>query len=255
MRLCSGGSKGGLSQVRTRGQDQTPSPMPAAFNLQPLKKSVVGKMIRHIEREQQHTPRHIDAARSHLNRVLYRDEQQYALVESPPAHQITTGRKIRCDANVVGAAICTLPRELDQEDLERWGAATVRWLKEACPGTLACATLHMDESSPHIHAWIRPVDERGHLSWKQHFGGRDGRQKFRAMQQSYHAAMKPLGVHEHSREEKALRRAGYTRGINGWQVGHVILNAQDELEKRGDHALALTDGSSSVSFPDGVADR
>ena len=213
--------------------------MPAAFNLQPLKRGVVGKMIRHVEREQQYTPRHIDAARSHLNRVLYRDEQQYARVASPPARQITTGRKIRIDANVVGAAVCTLPKELGTEDLERWSAATVRWLKEACPGTLASATLHMDESRPHIHAWIRPVDEHGHLSWKQHFGGRDGRQKFRAMQQSYSAAMKPLGVHEHSREEKALRRAGYTRGINGWRVGRVLLDAQDELEKLQQQMQAL----------------
>ena len=65
------------------------------------------------------------------------------------------------------------------------------WLRNECPGKLAEAVLHMDESRPHIHAFISPADERGHLSYKKYFSGSD---KLRKLHQSHEASLNWMGV-------------------------------------------------------------
>ena len=51
--------------------------------------------------------------------------------------------------------------------------------------------VHNDESCPHIHAFIVPIDERGNLNAKYYTAGR---QTMRAMQDSYAKAMAPFGL-------------------------------------------------------------
>ena len=85
-------------------------------------------------------------------------------------------------------------KELDKDDLEdvrMWAKSSLEWLRNECRGKLAKALLHMDESRPHIHAFIRPVNEPGHLSYKKYFSGSDN---LRKLHQSHEASLNWMRV-------------------------------------------------------------
>ncbi len=171
-------------------------------------------------------------ARSHLNVRIYHDEKAYARVLQPPTHQPTTGHKIKSNANVVCTMILTLPKELSggtPDQKEAWVERTRDWLQEECPGRLASATLHLDEGRLHIHAWLLPEDDRGHLSYRTHFSGRG---KLRAMHRSYEQTLEPLGVVLNSDLVKAVRQPHYTRGMNGWQLPYAVHEATEHIRAK-----------------------
>ena len=62
------------------------------------------------------------------------------------------------------------------------------------------AELHLDEATPHIHAYLVPTDEAGQLNCKKLFGGRA---KMFAFQDSYAAATKHLGLERGVRDSQA----------------------------------------------------
>ncbi len=102
-----------------------------------------------------------------LDGMLRHDFRRYG-PEALPAHiePERQARKIRKDANVVASLVCTLPKEIAPDDtaaVDAWVSATLNWLRKQCPGQLAYAVLHQDESRPHIHAAVIPVDGRGVL--------------------------------------------------------------------------------------------
>ena len=82
-------------------------------------------------------------------------------------------------------------------DIHEWEKANVKWLKDTFniagdgKDNLVSAVCHLDESTPHIHAMVIPVDDKGHLNG-HHWTG--GPQKLREMQDSYGEAMSPLGL-------------------------------------------------------------
>ena len=49
----------------------------------------------------------------------------------------------------------------------------------------------MDESTPHIHAYVVPIDEQGHLNAKRYTGGRDALIR---LQTSFVGEMKEFGL-------------------------------------------------------------
>lgn len=53
------------------------------------------------------------------------------------------------------------------------------------------AVLHMDESTPHIHAYVVPIDEHGHLNAKRYTGERDALIR---LQTSFAKEMKEFGL-------------------------------------------------------------
>ncbi|MGV2831959.1 MobV family relaxase [Myxosarcina sp. GI1(2024)] len=85
----------------------------------------------------------------------------------------------------------------EPEKLESWQQAVKGWLDTEYGDRIVRAELHLDESTPHIHAYFVPLDERGKLNCRGIFGGR---QKLSQFQDSYAQAMSPLGLE---------------RGING----------------------------------------
>jgi len=58
-------------------------------------------------------------------------------------------------------------------------------------GTPSSVVVHNDEGVPHIHAFIVPIDDRGHLNSNYYFGGRS---KLVEMQNSYAKAMSKFGL-------------------------------------------------------------
>jgi Plasmid recombination enzyme/Toprim-like/Protein of unknown function (DUF3991) len=89
------------------------------------------------------------------------------------------------------------------EQLEQWKQANHKWLNETYGDKIVRAELHLDESTPHIHAYLVPLDQNSKLNCKSYFGGR---QKLREFQDSYAEAMAPLDLE---------------RGIKGSRATHT----------------------------------
>lgn len=116
-------------------------------------------------------------------------------------------------------------------DINAWSKRCVEWLQQTFnpPGGMISYTdkdgmevtqkinnvksvvLHMDESTPHIHAFIVPIDEYGHLNAKAYSNGRTA---LGQLQDSYAQAMEPFGLsrgERHSTISHQQRSAYYNK--------------------------------------------
>ena len=89
------------------------------------------------------------------------------------------------------------------ERLEEFQGAVQQWLDDRYGDRIIRAELHLDEATPHIHAYLVPLDERGKLNCRGLFGGRE---KLSLFQDSYAEALAPLGLE---------------RGIKGSRAKHT----------------------------------
>ena len=88
----------------------------------------------------------------------------------------------------------------EPERLDDFRTAVHSWLDNEYGDRIVRAELHLDESTPHIHAYLVPLDERGKLNCRGIFGGR---QKLSQFQDSFANAMSPLGLERGIRGSKA----------------------------------------------------
>ena len=88
--------------------------------------------------------------------------------------------------------------------LEDWQQAVRGWLDDEYGDRIVRAELHLDESTPHIHAYLVPLDERGKLNCRGIFGGR---QKLSQFQDSYANAMSPLGLERGIKGSRAKHKS------------------------------------------------
>jgi Plasmid recombination enzyme len=79
----------------------------------------------------------------------------------------------------------------EQQRLDNFVDAAVKWLKKSWGDRIVQAELHLDEITPHIHAYLVPLDERGKLNCKALFGTRV---KMYELQDSFTAAIAHLGI-------------------------------------------------------------
>ncbi|MBD2354794.1 plasmid recombination protein [Tolypothrix sp. FACHB-123] len=79
----------------------------------------------------------------------------------------------------------------EQQRLDDFVNAVVKWLKKSWGDRIVQAELHLDEITPHIHAYLVPLDERGKLNCKALFGTRV---KMYELQDSFTAAVAHLGI-------------------------------------------------------------
>ncbi|MEO0838439.1 MAG: MobV family relaxase [Cyanobacteria bacterium J06643_5] len=112
-------------------------------------------------------------------------------------------RKIRTDAVYCVEILLTASPEYfrpqdptnggyyEENQLQSWLEASKKWLNERYDDRVVRAELHLDEMTPHIHAYFVPLDEKGQLRCNHFF---NGRQKMRAFQDSYHDAVAHLGL-------------------------------------------------------------
>ncbi len=79
-----------------------------------------------------------------------------------------------------------------QDDkLYAWSNSSKQWLEKEYGDRIVRAELHLDEMTPHIHAYFVPLDKDGQLRCYHFF---DGRYKLQKFQDSYHQAVKHLGL-------------------------------------------------------------
>lgn len=88
----------------------------------------------------------------------------------------------------------------EPEKLADFRASVHSWLDNEYGDRIVRAELHLDESTPHIHAYLVPLDERGKLNCRGIFGGR---QKLSQFQDSFANAMSPLGLERGIKGSKA----------------------------------------------------
>lgn len=71
-------------------------------------------------------------------------------------------------------------------DIDTWCQDNMKWLSSHFGGSqnVLSAILHLDERTPHIHAIIIPLDEKGKLNYTKYLGG--SKYRLSELQDSYH---------------------------------------------------------------------
>jgi hypothetical protein len=115
--------------------------------------------------------------------------------------------------------------------MQQWAIASRDWLSQNYGSKCVRAELHLDESTPHIHAYIVPLNEKtGRVSHDAMFGGRggQGRIKLSKLQDSYAAALAPLGIERGVKGSKATHTKvkEYYQAVNSEPLTAVITNNQ-----------------------------
>jgi hypothetical protein len=87
-----------------------------------------------------------------------------------------------------------------EDKLKQWVDANLKWLQDAYQDRIVRCELHLDEATPHLHAYLVPLDKDGQLRCNHFF---DGRQKMMAFQDDYHTAMELLGLERGIKGSKA----------------------------------------------------
>ncbi|MBE9002875.1 plasmid recombination protein [Nostoc sp. LEGE 12447] len=115
--------------------------------------------------------------------------------------------------------------------MQQWAIASRDWIDQNYGSKCVRAELHLDESTPHIHAYIVPLnDKTGRVSHDAMFGGRggQGRIKLSKLQDSYAAALAPLGIERGVKGSKATHTKvkEYYQAVNSEPLTAVITNNQ-----------------------------
>lgn len=123
------------------------------------------------------------------------------------ADRLAHAAKYRKDAVLASEMILTGSPEAmaakSPEELDAWTAANVRWLVEKFGPNLVQVVRHDDETTPHLHAVVVPINPDGRLSAKRFWGEASG---LSALQTEYAQAMKPEGLERGVMGSKAKHR-------------------------------------------------
>lgn len=88
------------------------------------------------------------------------------------------------------------PGILDKEKTTAWTMAARQFLKDQFGDNCVAAYAHFDETTPHIHATVVPIDDNGRLNNKGMFGPK----YLRELQDRYSEYMRPLGISRPDRQ-------------------------------------------------------
>lgn len=174
-----------------------------------MKAGNLGGIQRHNQREtENHSNKDIDVGRSYLN---------YDLVNAKPVNyhervhdiidrQRTSNRAIRKDAVLVDEWIITSDTHFfETADKKMFFEDSVAYFSQRCGAqNIAYATVHLDETTPHMHLGVVPMHE-GRLSSKQVFS----RQALQEIQEEFPKYLQERG-HAIERGSKGSERKHLT---------------------------------------------
>lgn len=130
------------------------------------------------------------------------------------------------------------PGEWQEDRMTHWRDATTQWLTQTYGDRVVRAELHLDESTPHIHAYLVPLDDRGRLNCNAFLGNRT---QMIQLQDSYAAAMQPLGIergirgsratHERIKDYYAAVQQEPDRSLTQQQIDHQLADRRRILKK------------------------
>lgn len=107
--------------------------------------------------------------------------------------QEETGRKVRKDATVLVDFVFTFsPEMIGKIDMQKWINTNIEWLKkEFGAKNLLRLDMHWHESTPHLHAFVLPLDDKNKFNFKyyvRHISQLVG------LQDRYAEVMKPFNL-------------------------------------------------------------
>lgn len=172
-----------------------------------LKGAAVGAADRHVERLRK-TP---NSDRTRLG------ENAHLIGDDTPLRELVDrmieengGRPRRDSVECVEVLLEASPEyftegrdEVNPERVPPFAEKAVEFLRERYGENCVKAVLHMDETTPHVQAFVVPIDERGRLNCKRFFGTRE---LLREFQDAYARKMGPLGL---------------KRGVRGSHASHT----------------------------------
>jgi hypothetical protein len=188
----------------------------AVARIAKLKHANLGGSGMHVSRSRE-TP-NADLSKLEDNQTLiHNDDLDLPLSEvvHNKIHAVEQRRKIRPDAVYAVEILLTASPEYFRpndpskygdyqvDKLDAWAKTSKDWLQREYGDRIVRAELHLDEATPHIHAYLVPTDENGQLNCKKIFGGRA---KMFAFQDSYAAATQHLGLERGVKNSRAEHR-------------------------------------------------
>ena len=141
---------------------------------------------------------------------------------------------------------------------ERYFATAVEWLKQRHGAENVVATsVHHDETSPHLVAYVVPLDQDGKLNAKSFLGGKA---KLTAMQTDFAKAVKRHGLERGIEGSKAQHQSirDYYAKVNQAESADLPKITPDDLapqKSRADGLLGRVGLQSIVETREGIADR
>ncbi|MBC1281078.1 plasmid recombination protein [Nostoc sp. UCD121] len=141
--------------------------------------------------------------------------------------------------------------------------ASRSWLVNNYGDKCVRAELHLDEATPHIHAYVVPINEKTkQLSHKEMFGG-NGRAasiKLSKLQDSYAAALAPLGIERGVKGSKATHTKvkEYYQAVNSEPLTAVWSNkklAPQPLESATNYVARIQNDDQFHAINHQLADR
>lgn len=146
-----------------------------------------------------------DPARTHMNKQLIGSQDLVANVKARIGdHQPRKNAVLAVDHLLTASPEYfrdkgMKPGQFNVDKTKQWAKKSIAWLKDQYGDNLVSASLHLDESTPHIHAVVVPMHD-DKLNAKHYFGGR---YKLSKMQDSYHKSVSDLGIDRGVKNSKA----------------------------------------------------
>ena len=181
--------------------------------IQKLKAGAVGRSAQHTSRKRE-TP-NADPEKQHIRIIGQPDTPNTPDLETLVRQHIGD-QTIRKNAVLAVEFLLTASPEYfrpddpsragyyEQQRLESFQQKACEWLLNRYGSRIVRAELHLDESTPHIHAYMVPLDDKGKLNCRALLGG--SRYRLSELQDDFAAAMAPLGLE---------------RGIKGSRASHT----------------------------------
>lgn len=196
------------------------------------------------------------AERLHLNThaMAGADEVKAAIAARLPEKRRSDA--VLCVEYFIGAS----PDYFDGTDPkgERYFATAVEWLKERHGAENVVATsVHYDETSPHLVAYVVPLDQDGKLNAKSFLGGKA---KLTAMQTDFAQAVGRHGLQRGIEGSKAKHQSirEYYAKVNQAEAAELPKITPEDLKPvktQGEGLLGKMRLQSFLETPEGIADR
>ena len=172
----------------------------------------IGRVCKHDSRDKEHLPDNVDPKRSKDNILVKGSGDSIEEFKKR-----TEGTKIRSNAVLGYDAVCTFSNKvtLNEKELKKWSSTSLKWLENTFgKDNVLNVWMHLDEDTPHLHAFIVPVveqDKTKKLNAREFTGGAV---KMQQLQTSYYNSVKGFGLE---------------RGIEGSKAKHM---SAKEFHKR-----------------------
>lgn len=161
-------------------------------------KSISSLKFRENHTYRKHPTPNADPEKQHRNKLLWGQANYAEGVDTALKEYVLDGNKIRKNGVLTIEYLLTAsPEFFDQGSkherdvrLKEWCDLQIQFLKEKHgEKNIRCMYLHLDEKTPHIEAYVVPIDPRGKLNCKHFLGGRAQLRDLQTQYASYHSHM------------------------------------------------------------------